>query len=564
MVTQATKPEFGDYQCNAALPLSKLLSKKPREVAEALLAELAPVLAETFEAPEIAGPGFLNLRFKNSYVESRVAAMLASAERCGIPKTATPQRVVVDFSSPNIAKEMHVGHLRSTIIGDTICRLEEFLGHDVVRLNHVGDWGTQFGMLITYLREQGYTDAKSLEGLEISDLVTFYKKAKGKFDEDPVFQDTSRKEVVALQGGNAFSLAAWEVLCGSSRKEFQQIYDLLDIRLQERGESFYNAFLPAVVADLKTAGLLETSEGAQVVFIDGAKNKDGDRMPLLVQKTDGGYMYSTTDLAAIRQRVVDEKAERVLYVTDSGQAGHFAQVFQVARRAGWTGEAALQHVPFGLVQGEDGKKFATRSGETVKLRDLLDEAVKIATEDMKTRFLTEGKDWDQEAIDTARVVGLSAVKYADLSMNRESNYRFSYKKMLALSGNTAPYMLYAVARINGIRRKIGQSEKVPSSLDIADGAATVTLAHPAEITLARHLLVLPELLQEVEQSLYPHRLCDYIFELSQRFNQFYENCPVANAATPEEKASRVALCDATAATLELVMGILGIKTVDRL
>jgi arginyl-tRNA synthetase len=375
MVTQATKPEFGDYQCNAALPLSKALKMKPRDVAEKLLEELAPVVSGTFEAPEIAGPGFLNLRFTSAYIGARVRKMLDSEGRCGIPKTAQPQRVIVDFSSPNIAKEMHVGHLRSTIIGDSICRLEEFLGHDVVRLNHVGDWGTQFGMLITFLREQGYADSKSLEGLEIADLVGFYKQAKKKFDDDVSFKDASREEVVSLQGGNEFSLAAWRVLCESSRKEFQEIYDLLGVRLEERGESFYNPMLPGVVSDLRDAGLLETSEGAQVVFIDGAQNKDGDRMPLLVQKTDGGFMYSTTDLAAIRQRVTEEKAQRVLYVTDAGQSGHFTQVFQVANRAGWAGGASLEHVPFGLVQGEDGKKFATRSGETVKLRDLLDEAV---------------------------------------------------------------------------------------------------------------------------------------------------------------------------------------------
>lgn len=558
MVTAATKPEFGDYQCNAAMPLSKALKAKPRDIAEKLVKELAPALGDMFEEPEIAGPGFLNLRFKPAYIGSRISLMLKDTERCGIPTVDKPQRVIVDFSSPNIAKEMHVGHLRSTIIGDSLCRLQEFRGHNVLRLNHVGDWGTQFGMLITYLRDQGFTADKGLEDLKIGDLVEFYKKSKARFDEDNDFKERSRKEVVALQGGDETSLAGWKLLCEASRKEFQIIYDMLEVKLEERGESFYNPLLGDVVKDLKTSGLLEESEGAQVVFVEGFSNKDGERMPLLVQKTDGGFMYSTTDLAAIRQRVTKETSDRVLYVTDAGQASHFTQVFQVAKRADWVPDAvSLEHVPFGLVQGEDGKKFKTRSGETVKLRDLLDEAVVRASEDMKTRFEADGKEFDAEAQATARTVGLAAVKYADLSMNRESNYRFSYKKMLALSGNTAPYMLYAFARINGINRKLGEEFKI-------DSASSIDLEHAAELMLARHLLALPEALVEVEAELYPHKLCDYIFELSQRFNVFYENCSVANAATPEQKQSRAALCAVTANTLKLVMNILGINTVERL
>jgi arginyl-tRNA synthetase len=298
---------------------------------------------------------------------------------------------------------MHVGHLRSTIIGDTLCRLEEFRGHDVLRLNHVGDWGTQFGMLITYLRDQGFSAEKGLSDLDIGDLVEFYKKAKVRFDEDDEFKERSRKEVVALQGGDKTSEAGWKLLCDASRKEFQIIYDMLEVKVEERGESFYNPLLVDVVKDLKTGGLLEESDGAQVVFLEGYSNKEGERMPLLVQKTDGGYMYSTTDLAAIRQRVITEKADRVLYVTDAGQSSHFAQVFQVAKRAGWVPEAvSLEHVPFGLVQGEDGKKFKTRSGETVKLRDLLDEAVVRASEDMKKRFEADGKDFDDEVVNPMR------------------------------------------------------------------------------------------------------------------------------------------------------------------
>ena len=404
MVTAATKPEFGDYQCNAAMPLSKALKSKPRDIAEKLVKELSPALQGIFEEPEIAGPGFLNLRFKPEYVGSRISLMLKDKERLGIPKVDKPQRIIVDFSSPNIAKEMHVGHLRSTIIGDTLCRLEEFRGHEVQRLNHVGDWGTQFGMLITYLRDQGFTSDKGLSDLDIGDLVEFYKKSKVRFDEDEEFKDRSRKEVVALQAGDATSLAGWKLLCEASRKEFQIVYDMLEVKLEERGESFYNALLSSVVSDLKTGGLLEESEGAQVVFVDGFTNKDGDRMPLLVQKTDGGFMYSTTDLAAIRQRVTTEAADRVLYVTDSGQASHFTQVFQVAQRAGWVpSTVSLEHVPFGLVQGEDGKKFKTRSGDTVRLRDLLDEAVLRATADLRSRFEADGKPFDKQVLYNLRV-----------------------------------------------------------------------------------------------------------------------------------------------------------------
>jgi len=557
MVTAATKPEFGDYQCNAAMPLAKVLKSKPRDVATKLCEELKTTIGDTFEDPEIAGPGFLNLKFKDGYVCDRIAAMAGDEDRLGIPKVASPSRVVVDFSSPNIAKEMHVGHLRSTIIGDTLCRLEEFLGHDVLRLNHVGDWGTQFGMLITYLKEQGFGPDTGLGDLAISDLVEFYKAAKKRFDADEAFQDASRREVVALQGGDELSLKAWGLLCEASRVEFQKIYDMLDIKVEERGESFYNPFLGDVIDGLKDKGLYEQSEGAGVVYVEGYTNKEGDRMPLLVQKSDGGFMYSTTDLAAIRHRVTEEKADRVLYVTDAGQGNHFDQVFKVAHSAGWVPAGkSLEHVPFGLVQGEDGKKFATRSGETVKLRDLLDESIRIATEDMKGRMEADGKDFNAEMEQTARVVGLAAVKYADLSMNRESNYRFSYSKMLALTGNTAPYMLYAYARVNGIYRKLG--EEVDAS------GATITLSEPAERALARHLLMLPEVLSEVEQSLYPHKLCEYLFELSQRFNQFYESCPVSQAGDPELVRSRASLCAVTARAIRLSLGILGIPTVNRL
>jgi len=426
--------------------------------------------------------------------------------------------------------------------------------------------------------------------VNLGDLVEFYKRAKARFDEDDEFKVRSRQAVVALQSGNPKSLAAWRLLCATSRTEFQNIYDTLGVEVSERGESFYNPLLAGVVSDLETAKLAEPSEGATVVFLDGYKARDGvSAQPLLVQKSDGGYMYATTDLAAVKQRVSVEKAQRVLYVTDVGQASHFDQVFQVARRAGYLEsdevQVSLEHVPFGLVQGEDGKKFKTRSGETVKLKDLLSEAVRIAREGLSERSDggSEGKDSEEDVAagkrmdEVAKVIGIGAVKYADLAMNRESNYRFSYSKMLALNGNTAPYMLYAYARVQGIRRKAletlqsgggdkdGLGAGSPQTTDSASSTADPSrFAHPTERALAKQLLKLPEVVARLEAELYPSQLCDYLFDTSQRFNQFYEQCPVNKAETRELRASRAVLCGLTADTLKLSLGLLGIGVVDRL
>mmetsp|Transcript_26193 Transcript_26193/g.33958 ORF Transcript_26193/g.33958 Transcript_26193/m.33958 type:complete len:658 (+) Transcript_26193:86-2059(+) len=557
LLTPATKDEFGDYQCNAAMPLAKPLKSKPRDVATKLVEALD--ISSICETPEIAGPGFINIKLKPDYVSSRIKSMAADPERLGVPKVAEPKRVVIDFSSPNIAKEMHVGHLRSTIIGDTLSRVLEFLGHDVLRLNHVGDWGTQFGMLIAYLKEVNPETLINPDTADIGDLVVFYKQAKARFDEDDDFKTRSREEVVKLQSGDEENLKAWNLLCEVSRKEFQLIYDMLGVELEERGESFYNPRLPGIVEDLQEKGLAVESEGAQCVFLDGYKNRDGSPMPLIIQKTDGGFMYSTTDLAAITQRASEEKADRILYVTDIGQSTHFNQVFQVAQKAKLVPDTLeLTHVPFGLVQGEDGKKFKTRSGETVKLKDLLEEAVKIATADITERYEAEGKEVDEEALTAAKVVGLGAVKYADLSLNRESNYRFSYKKMLALTGNTAPYMLYAYVRIRGIQRKASEG------MEFSPEDTNLILKEAAEVTLAKKIIKFPEILEELEADLYPNKLCDYLFELSQRFNQFYENCPVNTAETDELKRSRILLCSVTAGVLQKSLALLGIDVVERL
>lgn len=556
MVVPASNPKFGDYQCNVSLSLSKQLGQQPRAIAQKLLDNLD--VSGICQPPTIAGPGFINLTLEPSYLEAQLSN-IQSDPRLGIEAVKTPQRTIVDFSAPNIAKEMHVGHLRSTIIGDSIARILEFQGHDVLRLNHVGDWGTQFGMLICYLREVCPAALTTADALDIGDLVSFYKQAKKRFDEDEAFKEASRHEVVKLQSGVEDSYKTWQLLCEQSRREFQVIYDLLNVQLTERGESFYNPLLPAVVEDLTQLGLLEESDGAKCVFVEGFTNKSGEPLPLIVQKSDGGYNYATTDLAAIRYRIQQDHAKRIIYLTDAGQANHFSQVFQVARRAGWlTDEVEVEHVPFGLVQGEDGKKLKTRSGETIKLRDLLDEAIARSYADLEFRLKEEGREETAEfKSHAAKIVGISAVKYADLSQNRTSNYIFSFDKMLALQGNTAPYMLYAYVRIRGISRK-GEID-----FDKLQTDAKILLLEETELVLAKHLLQLSEIINAVGQDLLPNRLCQYLFELSQKFNQFYDQCPVLKAEEPL-RTSRLVLCDITARTLKLGLSLLGISVLERM
>jgi arginyl-tRNA synthetase len=568
----ASKPEFGDFQANGALPLAKPLGQAPRQIAAAIVEQLAvdPGFVELCEAPQIAGPGFINLTLRPELLAAEVQARLGDP-RLGVPMVSgsgasasgggdagTP--VIVDFSSPNIAKEMHVGHLRSTIIGDSLARVLEFRGHPVLRLNHVGDWGTQFGMLITHLKQVAPQVLETADAVDLGDLVAFYRQAKQRFDGDEAFQTTSREEVVKLQGGDPISRKAWQLLCDQSRREFQTIYDRLDIRLSERGESFYHPYLEAVVTGLDASGLLVVDEGARCVFLEGVSGKDGKPLPVIVQKTDGGFNYATTDLAAIRYRFAappdGDGARRVIYVTDSGQANHFAGVFQVARRAGWIpADGRLEHVPFGLVQGEDGKKLKTRSGDTVRLKDLLDEAVERSKADLCRRLEEEERSEDGAFIEqVATTVGLAAVKYADLSQNRNTNYQFSFDRMLALQGNTAPYLLYAVVRIAGIARKGG---------DLQAAAAALHFSEPQEWALVRELLKLDAVIAEVEEELLPNRLCSYLFELSQVFNRFYDQVPVLKAEEPS-RSSRLALCRLTADTLKLGLGLLGIATLERM
>jgi arginyl-tRNA synthetase len=558
----ATKPEFGDFQANGALPLAKPLGQPPRSIATAIVEQLAadPAFDQLCEPPQIAGPGFINLTLRPERLAAELQARLGDP-RLGVPAVEPQAPVIVDFSSPNIAKEMHVGHLRSTIIGDSLARVLEFRGHPVLRLNHVGDWGTQFGMLITHLKQVAPEALTTADAVDLGDLVAFYRQAKQRFDDDEAFQTTSREEVVKLQGGDPVSLKAWGLLCDQSRREFQKIYDRLDIALCERGESFYNPYLAGVVADLEALGLLVVDDGARCVFLEGVSGKDGKPLPVIVQKSDGGFNYATTDLAAIRYRFAavpgGDGAHRVIYVTDAGQANHFAGVFQVARRAGWIPlHGSVEHVPFGLVQGEDGKKLKTRAGDTVRLRDLLDEAVERAEADLRRRLAEEERTEDEAFIQhVATTVGLAAVKYADLSQNRTTNYQFSFDRMLALQGNTAPYLLYAVVRIAGIARKGGDLQ--------FGGPAALTFTEPQEWALVRELLKLDGVIAEVEEELLPNRLCTYLFELSQVFNRFYDQVPVLKATDPA-RSSRLALCRLSADTLKLGLGLLGIPTLERM
>ncbi|AFY95438.1 arginine--tRNA ligase [Chamaesiphon minutus] len=556
LLVLSSNPKFGDYQANMAMGLAKKLGQQPRAIAQSIVDNLD--VAAVCEPPQIAGPGFINFTVKSSYLATQLQAMQADS-RLGVAVADKPQRVIVDFSSPNIAKEMHVGHLRSTILGDCIARVLEFRGHDVLRLNHVGDWGTQFGMLILYLREAYPEALTTADALDLGDIVVLYQQAKKRFDEDAEFKEAARQEVVKLQAQDPESIKAWKLLCDQSRREFQVIYDRLNVNLTERGESFYNPYLAAVVEDLKATGLLVESDGAQCVFVPGFTNRDGDPLPLIVQKTDGGYNYATTDLAAIRYRIQTDKAERIIYITDAGQADHFAQVFQVAKLANWIPEnVEVLHVPFGLVLGDGGKKIKTRDGESVKLKELLDEAVDRFRNDLESRLIEESRQEAPEFIDnSANIVGISAVKYSDLSQNRTSNYVFSFDKMLALQGNTAPYMMYAYVRPQGISRK-GNID-----YDNLGDNAPIILNEALELTLAKHLLQLSTVIAEVERDLLPNRLCQYLFELSQKYNQFYDKHSVLQAEEPL-RTSRLMLCDLTAKTLKLGLDLLGIPVLERM
>ncbi|MEL6602421.1 MAG: arginine--tRNA ligase [Cyanobacteria bacterium J06614_10] len=556
LLVTTNNPKFGDFQANVAMSLAKPLKNNPRAIATKIVENLD--VSDFCETPAIAGPGFINFTLKTDYLEQQLKAMQES-DRLGIAKVDPPQKIIVDYPSPNIAKEMHVGHLRPAVIGECFARVLEFLGHDVMKVSHVGDWGTPFGMLIAYLQEAYPDPQAAAEAATSGELATFYREAKKRFDTDDTFKENARQAVVKLQAGDAEVLEAWERVCQLSKRSYRKIYDLLNISedIIDRGESFYNPFLPAVMTDLEASGLLVEDDGAQCVFLEGFTNKDGDPLPMIVQKSNGGYNYSTTDLAAIRYRVNEDKADRMVYSTDAGQSNHFAQIFQVARRAGWVpDEVVLSYAPFGLVLGEDGKRLKSRSGEAVPLQELLDEAIARTRADIEARLKKEGREESDAFIqNVAEKVGIGAVKYADLSQNRISDYTFSYDRMLDLKGNTAPYMLYAYVRVQGISRS--------GNVDFSALAADLTLTEPSEFTLAKHLLQMDSVLDEVAAELLPNRLCQHLFELSQKFNQFYDQCPVLKADEPA-RTSRLVLCDLTARSLKLGLSLLGIEVLERM
>lgn len=556
-VEAASNAAFGDFQSNMALTLSKQLKQAPRAIAEKIVGNLEA--NGIYETPTIAGPGFINIRLKKEFLESEINK-IKNDERIGIPKAAPPKTVIVDMSSPNIAKEMHVGHLRSTIIGDSIARTYEFLGHKVIKVNHVGDWGTQFGMLIAELKEKYPKALTESNALELGDLVDFYKQSKKHFDEDAEFKLRAQHEVVRLQSGDPDSVKAWKLLCDQSRKAFNEIYQMLDIRnLEERGESFYNDMLADTVKELEEKGLAVENQGAKCVFLDGFLNEEGNPLPLIVQKKDGGFNYAATDVSALRHRVEQDHADEIIYVVGAEQSLHLQMIRLAASKAGWLPDhVRTEHVGFGAVLGEDGKKLKTRSGETVRLKDLLDEAVEHAREDLEARLKERDRQEPEEwKADVSRLIGTAAVKYADLSLNRMTNYLFSFKKMLSLQGNTAPYMMYAYVRVRGISRGGGVD------LSKLDENAKVLLNEPTELELAKQLLKIDDVLESVVHDFLPNRICEYLFELSQKFNQFYEACQVLNAEEPIRN-SRLILCDMTARSIKLGMSLLGINLPERM
>ncbi len=566
IVRPTSDPKFGDYQANGVMAVAKQLKTNPRRLAEQVVERLD--LHDICEPPEVAGPGFINLCLKPAYVAGQLLRINAdSTDRLAIEPTAKPQTVVVDFSSPNVAKQMHVGHLRSTIIGDCICRLLEFDGHKVIRQNHIGDWGTQFGMLCALydrkLMETSQLGEMMEKGAPLADIEAFYREAKALYDADEEFAKTARTAVGELQSGHKIWTTYWETIRESSLDHCQQLYDQLEVTLRPadvRGESAYNNELPNVVRNLRQANLAVESDGAMCVFPEGFKTKEGEPLPFIVQKSDGAYLYATTDLAAIRYRVGELKADRIVYVTDSRQKLHFEMLFAVARAAGWAPETVeLTHVMFGTVLGDDGSPLKTRSGENVKLKDLLDEAVERA----KSVVEEKSPDLsDEKKKEIARAVGIGAVKYADYSNNRTSDYIFSFDRMLAMEGNTAPYMQYAYARIRSIERK-AESKGVDIDHELG-GIETLDLGDPAELDLGKHLARYAEAIESAAADYRPNYLTTYLFELAQKFSTFYTNCPVLDAP-PAKRPTRLLLCDLTAKTIRHgLRELLGIAVVEQM
>lgn len=551
-VTPSTQEKFGHYQYNTAMKLTKELKQSPRKIAEQII-EALDLQDGMIAQLEIAGPGFINVTINPSFLAQKVDILLRDSH-LGIERTQPPQRIIIDFSSPNVAKEMHVGHLRSTIIGDCLARLFAYLGHDVIRHNHLGDWGTAFGMLIAYMKEEAPQILSGQGTTDLTHLVNWYRAAKKRFDEDPQFKRKAQLEVVALQQGQQEAHQAWEIICAISRQAYQEIYDLLDVHLIERGESYYNPYLAEIVADLERKGLVQISQGAKCIFLEDFHNREGTPLPLMVQKSDGGYNYDTTDMATIYHRIHIEKGTRLIYVTDAGQSVHFQMIFQAAEKAGYLDphKVRVDHVPFGLVLGSDGKKFRTRSGETERLIDLLQTAIDYAE---KILYERNPEMPEEERRQTAHTLGIGAIKYADLSNHRLSDYTFSYERMLRFEGNTAAFLMYAYVRILGIKRKVSMDPYTLLSTH------SIHLEHPSEISLGLHLLRFQEAINLIADELLPNRLTDYLYTLAEKFNAFFRDCRVEGSPQQQE---RLLLCEATAKVLKQGLNLLGVQTVDRM
>lgn len=545
------RSQHADFQSDAALGLARRLAGNPRSIAEQVVANAR--LDDLCDTVEVSGPGFINFTVAN-VVLGRLLSEVGADERLGVERTEAPEIIAIDYSAPNAAKEMHVGHLRSTIIGDAAVRLLEWLGHTVVRQNHIGDWGTPFGMLVEHLLDIGETEAA--HELSVGDLSGFYQAARRKFDGDETFKDRARKRVVALQSGDPTTGKLWEVLVGESKKYFATVYDYLQVLLADDdydGESFYNDQLQAIVDELDARGMLQLSEGAKCVFPTGFRGRNGDPLPLIVQKSDGGFGYAATDLATIRRRLKVIGATRLLYVVGLPQRQHLEMIYEAAREAGWlVPPARAEHVGHGSILGDDGKMLRTRAGASVKLVDLLNEAVARATTIVETKN-PELDDAERAAV--ARAVGIGAVKYADLSTDRIKDYVFDLDRMLSFDGNTAPYLQYARARICSIFRRAGLSPE-PSPKQVA-------IREPVERTLAIELLAFGGIVDEVAASLEFHRLAQYLYTLASTFTSFYEKCPVLKSDA-EIRDSRLVLCDLTARTLKTGLGLLGIESPEQM
>jgi arginyl-tRNA synthetase len=557
-LTPATDPRFGDYQTNAALVLGKQRGENPRELAEKIVGHLN--VGDLCEQPAVAGPGFINLTLRPGAIAEKTAGILGD-ERLGVAETESPRRIVIDFGSPNVAKPMHVGHIRSTVLGDALARIATFLGHEVIRDNHIGDWGTQFGMVIYGWKN--LLDQRALQQNPLAEIVRIYKETNALATSDPQVREACRQELVKLQGGDKENIDIWNECVAFSMQDFEHVYELLDIHYDiQCGESFYNDRLPSVVERLLKSGIAEMSEGAVVVFFRDIPEL-ADK-PCIIRKRDGGFNYATTDIATVDYRLDDLKADSVWYVVGAPQTLHFKQIFEIARRQGY--QADLRHITFGSILGEDRKLMKTRSGENVPLRELLEEACRRA------RKIIEEKNPDlseAEKIDVAQKIGIGAVKYADLSQYRMTDYVFLWDKMLSLQGNTAPYLQNAYVRIRSIFRKAGESPVATSLGGVREEtgrrpvATSLILTNPAEINLAKRLCQFAEVVPQVLNDFRPNILANYLFEVANSFHTFYEACPVLKSEEPA-RSSRLALCDLTGRVLHRGLDLLGIKVPEKM